>query len=81
LRELLRRNPWLSPETALAAVTVNAAEAIGRGQALGRIRAGFLADLIALPLRPSKAEVFDSIVAFDEPVPWMMVDGRVIAAA
>jgi cytosine/adenosine deaminase-related metal-dependent hydrolase len=80
LRELVRKNPWLSPEAALATITVNAADALGQGQALGRIRAGYLADLIALPLRPLEKEVFESIVAFDGTVPWMMVNGAVISA-
>jgi cytosine/adenosine deaminase-related metal-dependent hydrolase len=78
LRELLQKNPGLPPRAALSAVTVNAADALGQGRSLGRIRAGFLADLIALPLVPSTATVFESIVAFEQTVPWMMVNGAVI---
>jgi cytosine/adenosine deaminase-related metal-dependent hydrolase len=78
LRELLQKNPWLSPKAALATITLNAADALGQGGSLGRIRAGFLADLIALPLRPSAKAVFESIVAFEQKVPWMMVNGTVV---
>ncbi|MFZ1219528.1 MAG: amidohydrolase family protein [Chthoniobacterales bacterium] len=80
LRELMRKEPWLSPEEALATITVNAAAALGRASSLGRIRAGFLADLIALPIAPSETDVFESIVAFEHTVPWIMVNGTVIRA-
>ena len=78
LRELLSKNPWLSPEAALATITVNAADALGQGRFLGRLRAGFLADLIALPIVPSGTDVFESIVAFEQTVRWMMVNGTVM---
>jgi aminodeoxyfutalosine deaminase len=78
LRELLRKEPGLSPKEALATITVNAAKALGKATSLGKIRAGFLADLIALPISPSETEVFESIVAFEKNVPWVMVNGAVI---
>jgi aminodeoxyfutalosine deaminase len=81
LRELLRKEPWLSPKEALATITVNAATAIGQQSSLGRIQAGFLADLIALPIAPSDTDIFESIVAFEEAVPWTMVNGTVIRTA
>jgi hypothetical protein len=43
---------------------------------LGCIRAGAVADLIALPLHPA-TEVFESIVAFEGAASWMMVDGKI----
>jgi cytosine/adenosine deaminase-related metal-dependent hydrolase len=81
LRELLRKEPWLSPKEALATVTVNAASAIGQQSSLGSIRAGFLADLIALPIDPSETNIFENIVAFDQAVWWTMVNGIVIRDA
>ena len=77
MRELLRKEPGLSPREALEMATVNGAAAIGQRHSLGCIRAGAAADLIALPLRPS-ADVFDSIVAFDGAVSWMTVDGKIM---
>jgi cytosine/adenosine deaminase-related metal-dependent hydrolase len=77
MRELLRKEPSLSPREALEMATVNGAAAIGQRNQLGCIRAGAHADLIALPLRTS-ADVFESIVAFDGAASWMMVDGKVI---
>jgi cytosine/adenosine deaminase-related metal-dependent hydrolase len=76
MRELLRKEPCLSPRETLEMATVNAAAAIGQRNSLGCIRAGAQADLIALPLRPA-TDVFESIVGYDEAVSWMMVDGKI----
>jgi cytosine/adenosine deaminase-related metal-dependent hydrolase len=73
MRELLRKEPWLSPREALEMATINGATAIGQRNSLGCIRGGASADLIALPLRPS-TDVFESIVGYDGAVSWMMVD-------
>jgi cytosine/adenosine deaminase-related metal-dependent hydrolase len=76
MRELLHNEPWLSPREGLEMATINGAAAIGQRNALGCIRAGAQADLIALPLRRS-ADVFESIVGYDEAISWMMVDGKI----
>jgi cytosine/adenosine deaminase-related metal-dependent hydrolase len=80
MRELLRKEPWLSPREALEMATVNGAAAIGERNSLGCIRAGAQADLIALPLRPT-TDVFESIVGYDGAVSWMMVDGEIVSPA
>jgi aminodeoxyfutalosine deaminase len=76
MRELLRKEAWLSPREVLEMVTVNAAAAIGQGNMLGQIRPGFHADLIAIPALGSLANAYESIVSFDGVVPWMMVNGE-----
>src|SRR2546423_1054391 len=76
MRELLRKELGLSPHEALEMATINGAAAIGQRNSLGCIRAGAAADLIALSLPPA-ADVFESIVAFEGAVPWMMVDGKI----
>lgn len=76
MRELLRKELWLSPREALEMATVNGAAAIGQRNSLGCIRAGAQADLIALPLRRSN-DIFESIVGYDEAASWMMVDGKI----
>ncbi|PYI90263.1 MAG: hypothetical protein DME97_17955 [Verrucomicrobia bacterium] len=76
MRELLDKEPRLSPREALEMTTVNGAAALGQKNQLGCIRAGATADLIALPLR-SSTDVFENIVAFEGAVPWMMVDGKI----
>jgi cytosine/adenosine deaminase-related metal-dependent hydrolase len=78
MRELLRNEPGLSPRQALEMATLNGAAAIGQGNQLGCIRAGAFADLIALPLRLSSG-VFESIVAFEGAVSWVMIDGKIVA--
>ncbi len=76
MRELLRKQPWISPREVLEMATVNGAQAIGQGGTLGAARPGFRADLIAIPYAETGKEVFDAIVAFEEATPWMMVDGK-----
>ena len=79
LRELLRKEPWLSAREALEMVTVNPAAALGQRDLLGQIRPGAYADLIAVPAMDAVAESYESIVGFDGAVPWMMVNGDVIS--
>jgi cytosine/adenosine deaminase-related metal-dependent hydrolase len=79
MRELLRKESGLSPREALEMATINGAAAIGQRNSLGCIRVSASADLIALPLRPS-TDVFESIVAYDDAVSWMMIDGKIVAA-
>lgn len=79
MRELLGKEARLSPRQVVAMVTVNAASAVGAGDMLGRIRAGLCADLIAIPQADSAADVFETIVSFEQTVPWMMVNGEVIS--
>lgn len=77
MRELLRKDSGVSPREAVAMATINGAVALGQQKRLGCIRAGAFADLIALPT--SRGDVFESIVGFEGPVSWMMLDGQVIA--
>jgi cytosine/adenosine deaminase-related metal-dependent hydrolase len=81
MRELLRKETSLSPREVVEMVTVNAAAALGQGSMLGRIEPGSHADLIALPCMTSQANVFENIVAFEQTVPWMMVNGEGLGAA
>jgi cytosine/adenosine deaminase-related metal-dependent hydrolase len=77
MRELLRKNPAVSPRQVLEMTTLNGAAALGQRGELGCIRTGALADLISLP--NPKGDVFENIVAFEETVPWMMLNGEVAA--
>ncbi len=79
MRAFQCRERGTSPDKILEMVTVNAARALHQGNALGRIRAGFRADLIAIPCS-GDGNIFEQIVAFDGPVDWMMVNGRRAAA-
>jgi cytosine/adenosine deaminase-related metal-dependent hydrolase len=80
MRELLRKEPALSPREVLEMVTVNPAAALGQMDTLGQIGAGVYADLIALPAIGSSANPYESIVGFDGAIPWTMVNGAVISS-
>jgi imidazolonepropionase-like amidohydrolase len=57
-------------------VTVNPARALRQETRLGKIRPGFYADLISVPCA-GLSNVFAEIIAFDQPVDWLMIDGKV----
>ena len=76
MRAFQRIFPNVSSEEILRMMTVIPARALRQEHALGQIRTGFEADLVALPCAGLK-DVFDQIVAFDGPVSWAMISGKV----
>lgn len=76
LRCLRAAEPWLSAAELLRTVTVHPARALHRRGTLGQIVPGAAADLIAVPLSHTFADVHEEIVAFAAPIPWMMIDGQ-----
>ena len=62
----------------LEMTTTNAARALGQESALGKIRPGFMADLIAVPIEKSTS-IFERIIGFDGAVNWLMVNGQILA--
>ena len=81
MRELLRKETGLAPRSALEMVTIHAAAALNKESLLGQISPGFHADLIAIPFDAARGDLFERIVAFDQTVPWTMVNGQVTSAA
>jgi aminodeoxyfutalosine deaminase len=75
MRAFQRNFPRVSPEEILQMATVNPACALRYEKALGQIRPGFGADLIAVPCSGS-TNVFEQIIAFGGRVPWVMVNGN-----
>jgi cytosine/adenosine deaminase-related metal-dependent hydrolase len=75
MRAFQRSEAGISPDKILELVTVNAARSLHQENALGRIRPGFRADLIAIPYG-GHADLFEQIVAFAGPIDWMTVNGR-----
>ncbi len=71
MRAFQKNSPGVSPQEVLRMVTVNPARALHQENALGRIRQGFQADLVAVPSSDS-TDVFEQIIAFDDPVDWML---------
>ena len=63
----------MTPEEALKTATVNAAEALGMGARLGALKAGWLADIVAVEGDPL-ADI--DVVVYR--VRWVMKDGEVV---
>ena len=76
MREFRRVHAGISAEKILAMVTVNAAKAIQSESFLGKIRAGYQADMIAIPATAMMSSAYDSVINFTGEVPWMMVAGE-----
>jgi cytosine/adenosine deaminase-related metal-dependent hydrolase len=77
MRELSRAQPSLSARDILEMATINAAAALGQQHVLGRIRRGYLADMIALPFLAQNCDCYGAILRFEGAVPWLMIDGNV----
>jgi cytosine/adenosine deaminase-related metal-dependent hydrolase len=75
MRGFQKKFPTVSAEEIFQMVTVNPARALRQGNALGQIRPGFRADLIAIPCSTS-TDIFEQILAFDAPVKFVMVNGQ-----
>jgi cytosine/adenosine deaminase-related metal-dependent hydrolase len=76
MRAFQKNFPRVSPEEILKMVTVNPGCALRQENALGQIRTGFGADLIAVPCSGS-TDIFEQILACDAPVSWSMVNGNI----
>jgi cytosine/adenosine deaminase-related metal-dependent hydrolase len=79
MRELHDKKPSLLPRDLVAMATVKGARAIGCSNSLGTIQRNACADLIAIPIASSAADIFETIVAFEKAVPWIMVNGTVVS--
>jgi imidazolonepropionase-like amidohydrolase len=86
MRAFQKKFPDVSPEEILKMVTVNGARGLRQENALGKVRSGFVADLIAVPIarhgesvlrRTRSTSAFEAIVAFDHQASWSMIGGRV----
>jgi cytosine/adenosine deaminase-related metal-dependent hydrolase len=75
MRAFQKKFPDVSPEEILKMVTINGARALRQENVLGKIRSGFFADLIAIPIARSTS-TFEEIIGFDQPVNWSMIGGQ-----
>ncbi len=78
MRAFQKKFPGVAPGEILKLVTVNPASALKQERNLGKIRQGFLADLIAIPIAKSTS-VLEDTIAFDRAVGWSMLNGRISA--
>jgi len=75
MRAFQKEFPSVSPAEILRMATVNPPRALRYENALGQIRPGFGADLVAVRCSTS-TDIFEQILAFDSPVSWAMVNGK-----
>lgn len=75
MRAFRRSEPGTSPDKILEMVTVNPAAALRQEKALGKIRRGFRADLIAVRCN-GRGTAFEQILECDGSVDWRMVNGK-----
>jgi cytosine/adenosine deaminase-related metal-dependent hydrolase len=75
MRAFRRSEPGISPDKILEMVTVNPAATLHQENALGRIRRGFRADLLAVRCN-ERDSPFEQILEFDGSVDWIMVNGK-----
>lgn len=81
LRLLQEQDPTISSENLLRSVTRSPARALRKEGALGILKEGASADLIAVPVTGSVEDVHDQIVHHPRSIPWMMIDGKILANA
>ena len=81
MRELLRKETGLAPRNLVEMATIHAAKAVGEKSKVGQISPGFHADMIAIPWEAARPNLWEYIVAFEQTVSWMMVNGEVVGAA
>ena len=75
MRAFQRSEPGISPDEILKMATVNPTMALHQEKMIGRIRAGFCADLIAIQYS-ERDNPFEQIVGFDGDVDWIMLNGK-----
>jgi len=71
MRAFQKEFPSVLADEIFQMVTVNPARALRYENALGQIRPGFGADLIAVPYSTS-TDIFEQILAFKDPVDWVL---------
>jgi len=79
MRLFQKNYPGVSSEEILALVTVKPAQALGRSGELGRVKPGYLADLIGIPAPKSKRQkrnLYDYVVNYKKPVSFSMIGGE-----
>jgi aminodeoxyfutalosine deaminase len=81
MRTLQDSQPNLPPTEILETVTVRPARALNAGECLGRLRTGFLADLIAIPASSPKSNVLEQLIDSQNSVSWMMISGKVSSSS
>ncbi len=78
MRAFRNEFPAVPPKEILKMVTQNPGRALEQGEALGKIRRDFSADLIAIPVAASESAL-EEIISFEGTVGWSMIAGQISA--
>jgi len=79
MRAVFRAQRSLWPQVILRMATLNGAAALGMGETVGALAAGYAADLVAVPLRRNgPADPLENVLAGDEPPSLVMIAGRAV---
>ena len=81
MREFRRVRPHVGAEAILEMVTVNSAAALGKSDGLGRITAGAVADMIAIPFNGVATDAYEAISAHSGTIGWSMLRGEILISA
>jgi aminodeoxyfutalosine deaminase len=76
MRAFRKAFPEVPSDEILKMVTVNAARSLGQENVLGKIRSGFVADLIAVPYERSTL-VSETMIGFETFASWSMIGGAI----
>jgi imidazolonepropionase-like amidohydrolase len=80
MRSFQKANPQVPAQEILSLVTSKAAEALGSGRELGRVRPGHLADLIGIPydrISRGRKDVWEKVLRYPGQVSFAMVHGEI----
>ena len=78
MRIFARREPLLPAAEILQMATLNGARALRLDA--GQVQIGCLADLIAVPFAGKREEIYEAVLEHRGAVPWMMLDGQLLAS-
>lgn len=76
MRALAESESWLSARSIVSMATVNGARALGLGGRIGKLKAGALADVIALPLAEKVCNIYETVLRFQGKPSASLIDGR-----
>jgi cytosine/adenosine deaminase-related metal-dependent hydrolase len=76
MRAFRKSHSGVFPEDIVAMATVNPAKALGKPHVLGRIRANYFADMVAIPFEDSRKSLYEALSSYDGVIGWLMIGGK-----
>ena len=76
MRAFQKNHSGVFPEDIVAMATVNPAKALGKPHVLGRIRATYFADMVAIPFEDTRKSLFEALSGHEGVIGWLMIGGK-----